>query len=554
MKTKKLIIALVALGAFITSNAQTWEWSTPTPVTSSTALVRTGSISLTPTSNSGNGLSVTNNGINSFYLPTGAANTYYSLNTSGLNIGFTGYINNPISNVTLDSKGSMSVTSQYPTSNALSIGYTGGTGSYFNVLAGGATTIGTPTALSSLTVNGIATITGTETVGGLNTNGNILINTSNFKDLTCWSPQPFRINGTFTDPLTQSDINEFYIGQNNTTNQPYTYLQGQSNGNSGQQTEIRLNPIGGLVSVGSNFQLGTDQAHLTQNFTMGYNGTFKIDALGAVGGGGRFSIDMNGNTGIGLAPTATYKLAVNGGIFGNTLTTQGAATVGGLTANSNILINNNSNISDLSCWAAQAFKIVGAFTNPQQESDKNYFLIGQDNTKPQPYTYLQGQGNNHGQQTEIQLNPLGGQVSVGTGNFNIDKYVSGAASIPGGRLSIDINGNVGIGITPTATYKLAVNGGIAATSVKVELPSGGVFPDYVFKKDYKLRSLKEVEAYVTTNSHLPEVPSNAEVAKDGLDVMTMNATLLKKVEELTLYMIQQQKEIEALKVLVNSNK
>ena len=78
--------------------------------------------------------------------------------------------------------------------------------------------------------------------------------------------------------------------------------------------------------------------------------------------------------------------------------------------------------------------------------------------------------------------------------------------------------------------------------------------DYVFAKNYKLRPLKEVEAFITANSHLPEVPSTAEVAKDGIDVFGMNATLLKKVEELTLYMIQQQKEIEALKEQVKSNK
>jgi len=78
--------------------------------------------------------------------------------------------------------------------------------------------------------------------------------------------------------------------------------------------------------------------------------------------------------------------------------------------------------------------------------------------------------------------------------------------------------------------------------------------DYVFAKDYKLRPLKDVEAFINANSHLPEVPSTAEVAKEGIDVMKMDATLLKKVEELTLYMIQQQKEIEALKAQVNSNK
>ncbi len=72
-------------------------------------------------------------------------------------------------------------------------------------------------------------------------------------------------------------------------------------------------------------------------------------------------------------------------------------------------------------------------------------------------------------------------------------------------------------------------------------------PDYVFKKDYKLRSLQEVEEYVTEKNHLPEVPSAEEIQKNGLDLAEMNMTLLKKVEELTLYTIQQQKQIDELK-------
>jgi hypothetical protein len=125
----------------------------------------------------------------------------------------------------------------------------------------------------------------------------------------------------------------------------------------------------------------------------------------------------------------------------------------------------------------------------------------------------------------------------------------GSTSVNGNLMAV---GTVGIGIAPQTGYSLAVNGGIVATSVKVEITSGGIFPDYVFKKDYNLRSLKEVEAYVNANSHLPEVPSAAEVAKSGINVADMDATLLKKVEELTLYMIQQQKEIEALKLQVSS--
>ena len=75
----------------------------------------------------------------------------------------------------------------------------------------------------------------------------------------------------------------------------------------------------------------------------------------------------------------------------------------------------------------------------------------------------------------------------------------------------------------------------------------GSFPDYVFANDYKLMSLKDVEAYIQKNKHLPNMPSEAEVLANGLDVTKVNTVLVEKVEELTLHTINQEKEIEALR-------
>jgi hypothetical protein len=105
-------------------------------------------------------------------------------------------------------------------------------------------------------------------------------------------------------------------------------------------------------------------------------------------------------------------------------------------------------------------------------------------------------------------------------------------------------GDVGIGTTDTKGYKLAVNGTVAAEEVIVQ---HDFWPDYVFGKNYKLRSLYEVEQFIKANSHLPEVPSAKEVEEEGVGVGEMNAILLKKMEEMTLYMIEQQKEIQTLK-------
>lgn len=106
------------------------------------------------------------------------------------------------------------------------------------------------------------------------------------------------------------------------------------------------------------------------------------------------------------------------------------------------------------------------------------------------------------------------------------------------------DGNVGIGTTTPGTYKLAVEGAIGARRVKV---TQSAWADFVFHPDYQLPSLKEVEEYIKANRHLPEIPSAADVEKEGLDLGEMNKKLLQKVEELTLYLIQLRKENDEMK-------
>ncbi|BFM42783.1 hypothetical protein CFS9_14240 [Flavobacterium sp. CFS9] len=104
------------------------------------------------------------------------------------------------------------------------------------------------------------------------------------------------------------------------------------------------------------------------------------------------------------------------------------------------------------------------------------------------------------------------------------------------------NGRVGIGTT-SPDSELTVAGKVHAQEVKVTVNAGTV-PDYVFANDYKLKSLEEVERYIKQNSHLPEIPSAKEIEKNGLMLAEMNLSLLKKMEEMTLYMIEQNKKIE----------
>jgi len=88
---------------------------------------------------------------------------------------------------------------------------------------------------------------------------------------------------------------------------------------------------------------------------------------------------------------------------------------------------------------------------------------------------------------------------------------------------------------------------IYAEEVEVRLDAIGInWPDYVFADDYKLRSLSAVEEFVNTHHHLPNVPSEKEIAEDGINLGKMNAILLEKVEELTLYVIELEKKVDAL--------
>jgi hypothetical protein len=127
----------------------------------------------------------------------------------------------------------------------------------------------------------------------------------------------------------------------------------------------------------------------------------------------------------------------------------------------------------------------------------------------------------------------------GAASFAID-----AAGTSGGRFIVGSNGNVGIG-TNAPDAKLAVNGNIHATEVRVSVNVPG--PDYVFEKDYTLPSLESIKTYVDQNKHLPEVPSAKEMEANGINLSEMNMLLLKKIEELTLYVIDQRKEMDELK-------
>lgn len=140
----------------------------------------------------------------------------------------------------------------------------------------------------------------------------------------------------------------------------------------------------------------------------------------------------------------------------------------------------------------------------------------------------------------------------GTGN-QMELFGKSGATRYGPHMIINRdNGNIAIGPEFATGYKLSVNGKIICTEVRVNLVAD--WPDYVFKPGYKLMPVRELGVFVDQNGHLPNIPPAAEIGKSGLEMGEMQRRMMEKIEELSLYIIQQQKEIDALKEQLNGNR
>lgn len=285
------------------------------------------------------------------------------------------------------------------------------------------------------------------------------------------------------------------------------------------------------------------------------------------GYGRRMTIDEDGNVGIGTStPTNRLSVAGHANVIGQVISntsghglvqSDGTTSVGTYADAAAGWIGTNSN-HPLFFYTANGWESMAITTSGN---------VGIGTSTPGYKLGVTGTTGLHGN-TVISPDLSGslGTLSVGTSTiysnsmFNVKSNLPYAAFIDGaatttaalqveGRTKLNGNVAIGNGTGFSSAYRLVVDGKIACTELRVQaLP----FPDYVFDASYPLKPLDEVEAHINTHHRLPNMPPASEVEAEGMSVGGIQLKLVEKVEELTLYLLQQQKQLKAQQEKIES--
>ena len=397
----------------------------------------------------------------------------------------------------------------------------------------------------------------------------------------------------------QSSINENNLsivgklGVGIRTPQEKLHIDGAIRGN-GYKGALKVRTTQGYIDIGPSTtncaNLNTDQsrflfnrplfiqngalsAYSTSNLSLQTNGTARMTILYS-----------NGNVGIGIG-TPLEKLHVNGAIRGNgskgalrVKTTQGYIDIGpSITNYANFNTNQSRFLFDRPLFIGNGELSAYDTSNLSLQTNgttRMTILSASGNVGigiPTPQEKLPINGPIRGSASStgaLRVQTTGGYIDIGPQNtydahFSTDKgsFVFNQTIYSGtgvfGTLNdknlvfktnsnstrmtiLQSNGNVGIGTT-SPDYKLDVAGVIRCSEVLVQ----GIdqIADFVFHPDYSLPSLEQVDEFISSNGHLPGIPSEAEVKEKGLGLVEMQIKLLQKVEELTLYVIEQEKRV-----------
>ena len=320
----------------------------------------------------------------------------------------------------------------------------------------------------------------------------------------------------FTKNLLQFTTSETGYGENDGLSVYYHFRTNSFHFKQYHQGNFFLEGPGGglMIAPGGNIGMGT-QNPLAK---LDVNGLFKAKSATVTG-----NTYLNGNVGIGTNIPKQKLHIVDG----------------------NILISKTSSKDMAAPLSPNGSIFFGADINDQFPSGK------------WGIEYLNGEDGVYGLNFWRPWNPGGG------GYFNYGLFLTDDGKMGVGKkdpqTKLDVNGSfkaASANITGALSATSAtINGALSATSAsiagilktkEVQVTLAG-WPDYVFDKDYKLPTLSEVEQFIAENNHLPNVPSAAEVEANGIQLGEMNAILIRKVEELTLYILDLQKQIDELK-------
>ncbi len=364
-------------------------------------------------------------------------------------------------------------------------------------------------------------------------------------------------------------------------------LQGQSTGSAGDyNVAIGNSAMQNAVNAGSNIAIGRDalkNVSSSYNIGLGYQSLLNNTS-------GLYNIAIGLNT-LKSNTTSNSQIAIGQSVMENFLSGDSNASLGQYSLNQLSSGSRNTGMGyyagyNMTSGSDNTFLGGNSLANLVIGSNNtavgNNSLRGSNNASYSGNTAIgsmageYNQGNNN-----VYVGQQSGQNAQGSGNLFLG-YASGLNESGSNKLYISnsygsnplIKGEfdnkllrINVGPTNSANqgyfaigdfdatspmtiapgYRLIVQDGIITEKIKIALKESSFWADYVFEEDYKLKPLQEVEHFVKQNKHLPNVPSAAEVLENGIDIATMNSKLLEKVEELTLYIIEQEKEVKRTK-------
>jgi len=275
-----------------------------------------------------------------------------------------------------------------------------------------------------------------------------------------------------------------------------------------------------LAEGGGNTAVGTNALSLFTNGTM--NVAIGFNSM-------RNTVSGNSNTALGMNALESFKAGdYNVGIG------QAAMASGSLTGNFNVAlgvsalryINNGYNNTVI---GGESFRSIVNGSNNINLGFSNAKVITSGSNNIFIGNYIKPYNTTS---PENELN-IGNWIVGNNGTIGIGQFTS---QLPADGIAAD-----------GEKYKLFVKDGIKTEKIKVDIAANNGWADYVFEKDYKLMSLNDLAKFIDKNGHLPEVPTTEEAIKNGIELKEMNILLLKKIEELTLHLIDQNKELKAQK-------